>query len=190
MRKNPTLLILFIFCLMFLMTSCTPEVSNPEPEVETSPAPEASNPEPEVETSPRVGYLAPDFQLASSDGSQIALKDLRGKAVFITFWDTSCLYCRYEMPRLQALHKKYSDQGLVVLGINMKDSLEEVLEYARTLHVEFPMLLDSDEKVARAYWVIDRPHAFFIDENGIITNVHIGELSTAAMEEQVQLVLK
>jgi cytochrome c biogenesis protein CcmG/thiol:disulfide interchange protein DsbE len=166
---------LFLISLSLLLSACGDQVSTTEGWIDIS---------------PRVGYRAPDFSLNTTDGSAVKLSDLRGKAVFITFWDTSCMYCRFEMPRLQHLHDAYTSQGLVVLGINMQESLSEVVEYAESLHLTFPMLLDRDGKVTRSYLVGSKPHSFFIDENGVIQDIYIGELSTEEMEDRVQLVLK
>jgi len=166
---------LFLISLSLLLSACGDQVSTTEGWIDIS---------------PRVGCRAPDFSLDTTDGSAVKLSELRGQAVFITFWDTNCMYCRYEMPRIQKMHETYSSQGLLVLGINMQESLSEVVEYAERMHVNFPMLLDRDGKVSRSYLIIDKPHSFFIDRNGIIQNVTIGELSTEEMEERVQLVLK
>jgi thiol-disulfide isomerase/thioredoxin len=68
------------------------------------------------------GKAAPDFSLASLDGSTLKLSDFRGKAVLLNFWATWCEPCKIEMPWFVELQKKYGPQGLQILGVAMDDS--------------------------------------------------------------------
>jgi len=65
-----------------------------------------------------IGKPAPDFTLKDLDGREIALKDLRGKAVLLNFWGSWCPPCREELPQLEALYKALKDKGQVVIGID------------------------------------------------------------------------
>ncbi len=138
-----------------------------------------------LEVAPSIGCLAPDFELKTPEGEVYRLSDLRGKAVFLNFWSTSCRYCKYEMPGIQATHTKYRDEGLVVLGISEGDPAADVVDFRRQLQLTFPLLLDSNEEAAEAYRVMDLPYSFFIDREGVIRSIQIGEMLKADMAVQV-----
>jgi peroxiredoxin len=142
------------------------------------------------ETAPIKGSLAPDLTLTALDGSSVSLNNLRGKAVFINFWNTACRYCQYEMPNIQKMHETYADEGLVVLGVNVGDSLADAEGYARRLKINFTILLDSDETISRSYLVNGYPTSYFIDREGVVKSIYIGEMTREEMEKQVKSVLK
>ena len=144
----------------------------------------------EKEISPITGSLAPDFTLNNLDGSPVHLNDLRGQAVFINFWHTACRYCQYEMPNIQRMYDTYSGEGLVVLGVNVGNSQQDASDYAKRLKITFPILLDGDEAINNTYLVTGYPTSFFIDREGVIKSIYIGEMTGVEMEKQVKLVLK
>ncbi|MGW8369951.1 MAG: TlpA family protein disulfide reductase, partial [Gammaproteobacteria bacterium] len=68
-----------------------------------------------------IGGAAPDFDLASRDGGRVALGDLEGQVVMVNFWATWCGPCREEIPHLDALYRRYSDLGFMLLGVNVEE---------------------------------------------------------------------
>ena len=144
----------------------------------------------EKDISPITGSLAPDFTLNNLDGVPVRLTELRGKAVFINFWHTACRYCQYEMPNIQRMYDTYAEDGLVVLGVNVGNSQSDAADYARRLKISFPILLDRDEKVNNEYLVTGYPTSFFIDREGVIESIYIGELTREEMEKRVKQMLK
>ena len=145
---------------------------------------------PSPPTAPKVGFLAPDFSLEQPDGSSIRLSDLRGSPVFINFWNIACPYCRYEMPNIQRMHATYSDKGLVVLGVNAEDAAEDVLVYMDRMKLNYRMVLDRDSRVGHSYLVQGLPYSCFIDSDGIIQSIYIGELSRVKMEQLIQKIVE
>ena len=138
---------------------------------------------------PGLGDPAPDFQLRTPAGESHRLSQLKGQAVFLNFWAINCPYCRAEMPAIQAIHTRYWDQGLVVLGINKGDHAAGVLDFASELQLTFPLLLDRQGKVSGAYGAVSQPTSFFIDRAGVIRAIHVGEMFEEDMAAQVQAVL-
>ncbi len=116
----------------------------------------------------QVGNLAPDFQLQSLDGQTISLGDLRGKPVLINFWASWCPPCREEMPYLQEIYEEWTDQGLVLLAINIGESSSKAEEFMQNHNLSFTGLLDLKQEVARRYNITGIPTTFFIDKDGII----------------------
>ncbi|MCP4168539.1 MAG: redoxin domain-containing protein [Chloroflexi bacterium] len=121
-----------------------------------------------------VGNLAPDFQVATLDGSTLALRDLRGQAVILNFWATWCGPCREEMPLLQQTYESYLERGVVVLGVDVGEGTEDVQAFVHDIGVTFPIGLDRDQTLSRRYRVFGLPTTFFIDQQGVINYVTAG----------------
>ncbi len=125
---------------------------------------------------PQQGFLAPDFTLETLAGESITLSELRGKAVLLNFWATWCPPCRAEMPAFQQAYQDYSDQDFVILAVNaiQQDNLAAIHEFQAEYGLSFPIVLDNDGNVSRAYQVRSLPTSFFIDKDGVISEVVIG----------------
>jgi len=132
-----------------------------------------------------VGKLAPDFQLQSLDGQVVSLSDFRGEAVLLNFWATWCGPCRFEMPFLQQVYEERSDQGLVILAVNIGESQSEVKEFMESFDLSFLTVLDTATEVARQYNIRGIPTTFFLDKDGVIQDLKIGSFTS-----EVELALK
>ncbi len=130
------------------------------------------------ETAPEVGKLAPEFQLSNLDGEPVSLSDFRGQPVLVNFWASWCGPCRYEMPFLQRIHEEQAVNGLVVLGVNLEESPDEVREFTAEFGLSFTTLLDSRQEVGLMYNVRAIPTTLLIDENGVIQDRKVGAFAT------------
>lgn len=129
------------------------------------------------------GDVAPDFEFSGFDGQRLRLSDFRGKAVFINFWATWCNPCRTEMPDMDALLGGYADRGLVILSVNNGDSFKRADSFVKDLGVQFTAFAyDPETSIANRYGVYGLPTSFFIDAEGLITRVALGQMSYASME--------
>ncbi len=126
--------------------------------------------------------LAPDFQLQSLDGQVVSLSSLRGKPVMLNFWATWCGPCRVEMPYIQEVFedKEWTEQGLVILAINIGESSSTAREFMEDNGLTFTVLLDTDQSVAQHYGIRAIPTTLFIDKNGIIKYREIGAFTSRA----------
>ena len=130
---------------------------------------------------------APDFTLQSIDGSTINLNDFRGRPVMLTFWQINCPACQFQMPFTQELYDKWSSDSLAVLTINVGDRASDVEDYVASRGITYPVLLDTQGKVAQVYGIIGVPTTYFIDGQGILKTYQIGAFqSTKAMESAVR----
>ena len=81
------------------------------------------------------------------------------------------------MSLINALASKVSSSGYSVLGIAIQDRRAWVMEFAREAGVVFPVALDRNSKVQRAYRVLGPPTTFFIDAQGVIRDIVLGPLT-------------
>ena len=122
----------------------------------------------------QVGTPAPDFSLMDLKGNAVTLKQFKGKVVFLDFWAPWCDPCREEIPALDALYKKYRNDGLEVIGIDIDDSEKLAAEFLQKIPVAFTILIDKRGISRRAYNFRMLPTAFIIGRDGVIRNVHMG----------------
>lgn len=126
--------------------------------------------------SSEVGRVAPDFLLASTDGSEERLSAYRGKWVLLNFWASWCGPCRQETPHLQRLQARRPDT-LVVLGVNQQESRDTAAEFVEEYQLTYPIALDLSGEVSTAYRVgRGLPVSMLVDPTGVIRELRIGRI--------------
>lgn len=144
-------------------------------------------PEPLAEGTP-----APDWSLPTLTGDTVRLADLRGKVVLLDFFYKHCAPCCAALPFLQNLHKKYKDQGVVLLGIDPIDDpvKDEMADFLAKRGITYTVLF-SERKLSTTYRIVAYPTLFFLDRDGKIAKVHRGYHPSleASIEEQLQKML-
>ena len=106
-----------------------------------------------------------DFTLTDLQGKSWTRGELHGKVVLVNFWATWCPPCRKEMPDLDALYKKFKDQGLVILAISDED-VAKVKPFLTERPVTYPILLDPGRKVNDLFHIDGIPKSFVYDREG------------------------
>jgi cytochrome c biogenesis protein CcdA/thiol-disulfide isomerase/thioredoxin len=152
-----------------------------------------------VESAPILGDEGPMPDLGGAvawiNSPPLSTKSLRGKVVLIDFWTYSCINCLRALPYVEAWSTKYKDSGLVVIGVHTPEFAFEkdrsnVEKAVRDLKVTYPVAVDSDYQIWRAfkneYW----PAHYFIDGKGRIRYHHFGEGEYAESEHVIQQLLK
>lgn len=127
---------------------------------------------------------APDFTLPTLDGTDIQLEDYRGQVVLLNFWGTWCEPCRREMPALQASYEQLRDEGFTIIGINLADNElaqgrteEDIREFSQQYGITYPVALDMEGEVSTAYRLFPLPTSYFVDAQGRIRYIRVGELT-------------
>jgi len=117
--------------------------------------------------------IAPNFNLETSTG-KFQLADFRGKVVYVDFWASWCAPCRKSFPWLNEMQKKYKDQGLIIIGINVDRERSLAETFLKDTPADFPMAYDPDGELASKYKLVGMPSAYLIDKQGNIMHTHIG----------------
>lgn len=127
----------------------------------------------------RPGDLAPGFEAELLDGSGVLTdEDLRGRPVVINFWASWCVPCREEAPLLERAYQEYKDEGVVFLGVNIKDAESDAKRFVREFGITYPIVRDPDQSLARDFGVRGLPETFFLDHRWTF----IGAFSGAKVE--------
>jgi len=125
----------------------------------------------------------------------LSSKSLRGKVVLIDFWTYSCINCLRALPYVEGWATKYKDAGLVVIGVHTPEFAFEkersnVEQAVRDLKITYPVAIDSDYFIWKAfnneYW----PAHYFIDGKGRIRYHHFGEGEYDESERVIQELLR
>ncbi len=136
--------------------------------------------------SPLISRQAPPFAVTLFDGRKLSLSDLRGKVVFLNFWASWCPPCRAEARDLEEVWRKFKDQDVVFVGINIQDSEKNALAFLKEFDITYPNGRDLSGRVAIEYGVWGIPETFFIDREGRITYKHVGTLGHAVIASKLE----
>ena len=137
---------------------------------------------------------APALGLPDEEGKTTwRLSELRGKVVLVNFWATWCPPCRKELPSMERLWRQFKDAGLVVLGVNVGETGDQVFAFSNSLEtpLTFPLLLDEDSRVAQSWPVKGLPTTYLVDKQGRIAFGAIGgrEFDSPSVVRQVKELL-
>ena len=126
------------------------------------------------QNSPVSGKAFPEVTLTDLNGSQVSLASYKGHPMIVNFWATWCAPCKVEMPLLQSYAQRY--QELKLIGINNDESAQTVKKFLNDNNVQIEVLLDKGGMVASQFNVFGFPTTYFVDANGVMRGLYIGEL--------------
>ncbi len=139
---------------------------------------------------------APEFKGITSyiNTNQTKLSDLKGKVVLVDFWTYSCINCIRTLPYLVDWNQKYSDKGLVIVGVHSPEfefekNIDNVKQAVARFGIKYPVLLDNDHGTWNAYQNSYWPRKYLVDSDGYIRYDHIGEGGYAETENAIRNLL-
>lgn len=136
-----------------------------------------------------IGQPAPPLRLAKVGGGTFDLAELRGKPVWVNFMRTDCLPCIDEFPLMNGFAVRYSDTGLAVVAVDIRESEAVAGAFARSLEAQFPIALDTDGAAQEAWQAIVLPVHFWIDAEGIVRDGALGGIGPDLMAHGLSTIL-
>jgi cytochrome c biogenesis protein CcmG/thiol:disulfide interchange protein DsbE len=126
------------------------------------------------------GSEAPAFDLPRLDGEgAISSDDLVGRPVVLNFWASWCAPCREEAPLLERSWREYRREGVVFLGVNIKDGQSDARRFVEEFDITYPMVRDANLDLSTDLGVQGLPETFFVDHEwrllGTSSTQQIGE---------------
>jgi thiol-disulfide isomerase/thioredoxin len=123
------------------------------------------------------------------------MRQLRGKVVLVDFWDYTCVNCIRTLPYVAEWHRRYTDHGLVVIGVHAPEfsfakELDGVKRAIETFGIEYPVVMDNGYAIWQAYANRYWPAKYLVDKDGYIRYYHFGEGGYEETERAIQTLLR
>jgi len=131
------------------------------------------------------------FNLENLRNQKESLSDHLGKGpILIDFWATWCKPCVKALPKINALHKKYAKQGLVVIGINEDGvrSKPKVKPFVKSMGIDFTILFDNNSEVMRKFGAQSLPTTVLLSPEGKIIETHSGYSANGLKKIETKIV--
>ncbi|CAH0222955.1 cytochrome c biogenesis protein DipZ [Pseudomonas mediterranea] len=153
----------------------------------------SANPMPNLESQGAMPSLDGAVQWLNSP--PLSSESLKGKVVLVDFWTYDCINCQHTLPYVNDWAKKYEKDGLVVIGVHTPEYgyekiIDNVRQQVRKLDINYPVAIDNQYAIWRAfnnqYW----PAHYFIDAKGQVRYSHFGEGRYGEQEQVIQQLLQ
>ncbi|WP_187829345.1 cytochrome c biogenesis protein DipZ [Labrys sp. KNU-23] len=136
-----------------------------------------------------------DGAVAWLNSPALDTEQLRGKVVLVDFWTYSCINCIRTTPYVRAWAERYKDQGLVVVGVHAPEfafekKLDNVRQAVKDFGIAYPVAVDNDYRIWRAFQNSYWPAFYLIDARGQIRYHHFGEGNYRQTEQAIQDLLR
>lgn len=136
----------------------------------------------------RVGDTLPDFSVTDIPGSIVTPANFAGKPLLLNFWATWCPPCQEELPLFQSAAKAVPE--LQVFLVNTGETLEQAKRYLEQSNLTLRSAVNSDEgedtlAITKRFRVRGMPTTFFVNSDGIIQSIYVGQISEATLIERL-----
>ena len=130
-----------------------------------------------------------DFVLKDQNNQPVRLADYKGKVVIVNFWATWCGPCKTEIPDFVKLYAEYKDKGLVIVGISIDDSPEQLQAFMREFKMNYPVVQMRPEVEDAWGPFYGYPTSFIVARDGSICTKHIGPATKEQFESEIRALL-
>ncbi len=110
----------------------------------------------------------------AAPATELDLSAYEGKVVILDFWASWCVPCLRSFPWLNSMHDKYSDDGLVIIAINLDNDLSAAKQFLAEHPPQFLIVYDEEKRLAREYDVRTMPNSYLIGRDGTIHSHRLG----------------
>ena len=142
--------------------------------------------DPSVVRSVLIGRPAPPLTGPTIDGGTVDLRQYRGKVVLVNVWASWCFACRREHPVLADAQRQLSPYGLQILGIDLRDTDNDALDFARQMGgVSWPSIRDNDSRHAVEWGTFAVPETYLVDRDGTIVSKAVGAITADWIQRNV-----
>ncbi|MCH9695569.1 MAG: TlpA family protein disulfide reductase [Gammaproteobacteria bacterium] len=104
----------------------------------------------------------------------VNLQEYRGKVVVVDFWASWCVPCRRSFPWMNTMHEKYSEQGLVIVAVNLDPDAADAAAFLADHPAVFKIAYDPAASLAKEYGVIGMPSSYIFGRDGELISSHAG----------------
>lgn len=131
---------------------------------------------------PRLGSTEGPDASGTSIAESLALSDLEGRVVLVNFWATWCEPCESEMPAMERLYHALETEEFELLAVSIDAERAAVVAFQQEYQLSFPILLDRDQSVYKAYQTMGVPESLLIDRQGRVVERYVGPKEWDARE--------
>ncbi|MDY7104572.1 MAG: TlpA disulfide reductase family protein [Actinomycetota bacterium] len=139
-------------------------------------------------TEPVDGEPLPDETFELFDGTETSFADYRGTPLVVNMWATTCGPCVREMPALEEASQALEGQ-VAFIGVNVAEQVEHARPFAEDLGITFDLAADPDGSIIAAIGSAAMPTTVFVDADGRMVDVHLGQLDLDELTERVEAAL-
>jgi thiol-disulfide isomerase/thioredoxin len=137
---------------------------------------------------------AADWSGVSESGDSLSSNQLAGVITVINFWYAGCAPCRVEMPELIELQDQFLGDEVQFIGVNVRDTSETALAFARQINLNFPSVMDAKTgSVVLAFTGVVTPQAvpttLVIDSEGNVSARVLGRIDKGILKELIKTVI-
>lgn len=138
----------------------------------------------------KIGETPPDIELITVSGDLVKLSDLKGKKVVLNFWTSWCTWCKVEMPYMEKYYQQYKESANVeIIAVNLtaaeRQGIKGVQRFIDAYKLTFPIPLDVDGKVEKAFNIISYPTTYMLGTDGKIGQRIVGPIDEERMKDLV-----
>jgi cytochrome c biogenesis protein CcmG/thiol:disulfide interchange protein DsbE len=140
------------------------------------------NPDPQVNAF-GLGEPAPAFTLPLLDGGRVSLADLRGRVVFVNFWNDWCIPCRQEHPALSQFYGAHKDDpDFAFVGVVRDSTPRAVRSWIASNPTPWTIALDPDHRAALDFGTRGQPETYVVNARGVLVAKYLAPASVATLE--------